>query len=54
MTKEDLIASMVILMDTYKSKQDAAEAIFRLWAIHTELEVKGGKILYKTDGTVFK
>ena len=54
MTKEDIVAAMVILMNTYPNKEDAAEAIARLWSGHTELEIVNGKLLYKSDGKEFK
>ena len=54
MIKEDIIAAMVILMDTYKDKNVVAEAIVRLWEIHPQLKVENGKILNKETGEEFK
>lgn len=54
MTKEDIIAAMVILMNSYKDKAAGAEAIVRLWEKHHELKVEDGKILNKETGEEFK
>lgn len=54
MTKEDLIKSMVILMAEYATREEVADAIFRLWGIHTELEIRDGIIVNKVTGERFK
>ena len=53
MIKEDIIAAMVILMETYSDKAVAAEAIVRLWENHPQLKVENGKILFKDTGEQF-